>query len=287
MSSSRVVTTRAALIAELDAAGPSAIRAVVPTMGALHQGHAELIRTARKTVGSAGIVIVTVFVNPTQFAAGEDFDNYPRTLDADIEICSEAGADLIFAPAVSTMYPHGETVVTVNPGPRGSVLEGAVRPTHFQGVLTVVNKLFNLTRAQLGFFGEKDYQQLVLIRQMAVDLSMEVEVIAVPTVREGDGLAMSSRNRYLSSAERSLAEIVPTAMNAGALAADAGGSSADVIAEVTKVFDGAGVECDYVVVTDPELGPAPMEGVARLIVAARIGPVRLLDNTSINLGVRS
>jgi pantoate--beta-alanine ligase len=287
MSSPRVVTTRADLIAELDAAGPGTVRAVVPTMGALHQGHAELVRTARKTVGPDGIVIVTVFVNPTQFAAGEDFDKYPRTLDADVDICTQAGADLIFAPSVSQMYPNGETTVTVNPGPLGSVLEGAVRPTHFQGVLTVVNKLFNLTRAQLSFFGEKDYQQLVLIRQMALDLSMEVEVIGVPTVREVDGLAMSSRNRYLSPQERSLAEIVPTAMDAGVRAANAGQAASDVIAEVTQVFSAAGVECDYVVVTDPELGPAPATGPGRLIIAARIGPVRLLDNTFINLGVRS
>jgi pantoate--beta-alanine ligase len=256
-------------------------------MGALHQGHAELIRTARRTVGSSGLVIVTVFVNPTQFAAGEDFDKYPRTLDSDVEICADAGADVIFAPSVVQMYPHGETTITVNPGPLGSVLEGAVRPAHFQGVLTVVNKLFNLTRAQLSFFGEKDYQQLVLIRQMALDLSMEVEVIGVPTVREGDGLAMSSRNRYLSSEERSLAQIVPRAINAGVLAAESAGTSDEVIAGVAEVFASSGVECDYVVVTDPDLGPAPVEGPARLIVAARIGPVRLLDNTSINLGARS
>jgi pantoate--beta-alanine ligase len=182
------------------------------------------------------------------------------------------------------MYPQGETVVTVNPGPLGAILEGAVRPTHFQGVLTVVNKLFNLTRAQVAFFGEKDYQQLVLIRRMAMDLSMEVQVVGVPTVREADGLAMSSRNRFLSAEERFLATIMPNAIDTGVRAADAGGTCTEVIAEVTKAL--STVECDYVVVTDPELGPAPATGPARLIIAARIGPVRLLDNTSIHLGVR-
>ena len=282
MNSPRVVATRAELVAELERA--TGVRAVVPTMGALHDGHAQLIRSARDTVGESGLVIVTVFVNPTQFAAGEDFDRYPRTLDADIEVCARAGADLIFAPSVAEMYPQGETVVTVNPGPLGAILEGAVRPTHFQGVLTVVNKLFNLTRAQVAFFGEKDYQQLVLIRRMAMDLSMEVQVVGVPTVREADGLAMSSRNRFLSVEERFLATIMPNAIDTGVRTADAGGTCTEVIAEVTKAL--STVEYDYVVVTDPELGPAPATGPARLIIAARIGPVRLLDNTSIHLGVR-
>jgi pantoate--beta-alanine ligase len=256
-------------------------------MGALHEGHATLIRAAREHVGASGLVTVTIFVNPTQFSADEDFDRYPRTLQADIDLCAASGADVVFAPAVSEVYPTGATEVTVYPGPLGDVLEGAVRPGHFQGVLTVVNKLFNLTRADVGFFGEKDYQQLVIIRRMVRDLSMSVEVVGVPTVREPDGLAMSSRNRYLDSADRGQAELVPRAISAGSAVAQGGGSSDDVIDEVQRFFAEHLIEVDYVVVTDPELGPAPVTGEGRLVVAVRVGSVRLLDNSPIQLGAHA
>ncbi|MEI6229880.1 MAG: pantoate--beta-alanine ligase [Actinomycetes bacterium] len=279
-----VANTRVALDAVLDSLEAGVVHAVVPTMGALHEGHATLIRAARQHVGAAGLVTVTIFVNPTQFSANEDFDRYPRTLQADIDLCAASGADVVFAPAVSEVYPTGATEVTVHPGPLGDVLEGAVRPGHFQGVLTVVNKLFNLTCADVGFFGEKDYQQLILIRHMVRDLSMSVEVVGVPTVREPDGLAMSSRNRYLDSADRGQAELVPRAISAGSAVAQRGGSSDDVIAEVQRFFDPHLIEVDYVVVTDPELGPAPVAGEGRLVVAVRVGSVRLLDNSPIQLG---
>jgi len=282
----RVVSTRAALTAQLDATDRQSLRAVVPTMGALHDGHATLIEKAREYVGDSGVVTVTIFVNPTQFAANEDFDRYPRSLQADVDVCVRHGADLVFAPEVAQMYPDGATQVTVDPGPLGSVFEGAVRPGHFQGVLTVVNKLFNMTQADVGFFGEKDYQQLVLIRQMARDLSMGVEVIGVPTVREVDGLAMSSRNRYLSGHDRVQADVVPKAMKVGADVADAGGSAGDIVTSVEKVFTASGIDVDYIAVTDPDLGTAPISGEARLIVAVRVGSVRLLDNTSLQLGAR-
>jgi len=282
----RVVSTRAALTAQLDATDRQSLRAVVPTMGALHDGHATLIEKAREYVGDSGVVTVTIFVNPTQFAANEDFDRYPRSLQADVDVCVRHGADLVFAPEVAQMYPDGATQVTVDPGPLGSVFEGAVRPGHFQGVLTVVNKLFNMTQADVGFFGEKDYQQLVLIRQMARDLSMGVEVIGVPTVREVDGLAMSSRNRYLSEHDRVQADVVPKAMKVGADVADAGGSAGDIVTSVEKVFTASGIDVDYIAVTDPDLGAAPISGEARLIVAVRVGSVRLLDNTSLQLGAR-
>jgi pantoate--beta-alanine ligase len=282
----RVVSTRAALTAQLDATDRQSLRAVVPTMGALHDGHATLIEKAREYVGDSGVVTVTIFVNPTQFAANEDFDRYPRSLQADVDVCVRHGADLVFAPEVAQMYPDGATQVTVDPGPLGSVFEGAVRPGHFQGVLTVVNKLFNMTQADVGFFGEKDYQQLVLIRQMARDLSMGVEVIGVPTVREVDGLAMSSRNRYLSGHDRVQADVVPKAMKVGADVADAGGSAGDIVTSVEKVFTASGIDVDYIAVTDPDLGAAPISGEARLIVAVRVGSVRLLDNTSLQLGAR-
>lgn len=280
----RVVQTRSELATVLDSADRQAVRVVVPTMGALHDGHARLVEYAREHVGENGIVIVTVFVNPTQFAANEDFDRYPRSLDADVDLCTRNGADLVFAPDVTQMYPMGETQVSVDPGPVGSLIEGAVRPGHFRGVLTVVNKLFNLTRAQVAFFGEKDYQQLVLIRRMARDLSMEVDVRGVPTVREPDGLAMSSRNRYLDEAERRQAKLIPDAIDIGRSTAQQGGSALDVVADVEKFFDEHNVTFDYVVVTDPDLGQAPSSGEGRLIMAARIGSVRLLDNASISLG---
>ncbi|GGZ12535.1 pantothenate synthetase [Streptomyces inusitatus] len=179
--------------------------AVVMTMGALHQGHAALIRAARERVGDDGLVTVTVFVNPLQFGAGEDLDRYPRTLDADLDTAREAGADIVFAPTAATVYPGGEPQVRITAGPMGGLLEGASRPGHFDGMLTVVAKLLHLTRPDLALFGQKDAQQLALIRRMVHDLDFPVEIVGVETVREDDGLALSSRNRYLSPAERKTA----------------------------------------------------------------------------------
>jgi pantoate--beta-alanine ligase len=186
--------------------------ALVPTMGALHEGHRTLVRAARQRAAS---VLVSVFVNPTQFGPGEDFDRYPRTWDADLAALGEEGADLVFHPQVDDVYPPGSLGVTVAPGPLGEVLEGAVRPGHFAGVLTVVAKLFGLVRPDLAIFGEKDYQQLTLIRAMARELAQGVEVIGVPTVREDDGMALSSRNRYLSAEQRSAAAALSAALRAG------------------------------------------------------------------------
>ncbi|MFF1507404.1 pantoate--beta-alanine ligase [Streptomyces sp. NPDC058326] len=176
--------------------------AVVMTMGALHEGHATLIRTARERVGDKGFVVVTVFVNPLQFGAGEDLDRYPRTLDADLELAFDAGASAVFAPSVDEVYPGGEPQVRITAGPMGERLEGASRPGHFDGMLTVVAKLLHLTAPDLAFFGQKDAQQLALIRRMVRDLNFPVEIVGVDTVRETDGLALSSRNRYLSADER-------------------------------------------------------------------------------------
>ncbi|MFI1888887.1 pantoate--beta-alanine ligase [Streptomyces jumonjinensis] len=179
--------------------------AVVMTMGALHRGHAALIRAARDRVGPQGFVVVTVFVNPLQFGAGEDLDRYPRTLDADLATAEAAGADIVFAPSAGDVYPGGEPRVRIAAGPMGQLLEGASRPGHFDGMLTVVAKLLHLTRPDLAFFGQKDAQQLALIRRMVHDLDFPVEIVGVATVREDDGLALSSRNRYLSPAERETA----------------------------------------------------------------------------------
>ncbi|MDI9886095.1 pantoate--beta-alanine ligase [Streptomyces sp. HNM0645] len=190
--------------AELHALAPAAParRAVVMTMGALHDGHATLVRTARSLVGPAGQVVVTVFVNPLQFGAGEDLDRYPRTLEADLKTAAEAGADAVFAPSADEVYPGGEPQVRITAGPMGELLEGVSRPGHFDGMLTVVAKLLHLTRPDTALYGQKDAQQLALIRRMVRDLNFPVEIVGVPTVREPDGLALSSRNRYLSTEER-------------------------------------------------------------------------------------
>ncbi|MDT0460257.1 pantoate--beta-alanine ligase [Streptomyces sp. DSM 41527] len=187
-------------------------RAVVMTMGALHEGHATLIRAARRRVGPGGQVVVTVFVNPLQFGAGEDLDRYPRTLDADVELAAAAGADAVFAPSVDEVYPGGEPQIRIAAGPMGTLLEGASRPGHFDGVLTVVAKLLHLTAPDLAFYGQKDAQQLAVITRMAADLNFPVEIVGVPTVREEDGLALSSRNRYLSAPERSTALALSAAL---------------------------------------------------------------------------
>ncbi|MHC5703158.1 pantoate--beta-alanine ligase [Streptomyces tirandamycinicus] len=190
--------------AELGALPPAATarRAVVMTMGALHDGHATLIRAARSLVGPEGQVVVTVFVNPLQFGAGEDLDRYPRTLEADLKTAAEAGADAVFAPSADEVYPDGGPQVRITAGPMGELLEGASRPGHFDGMLTVVAKLLHLTRPDVALYGQKDAQQLALIRRMVRDLDFPVQIVGVPTVREPDGLALSSRNRYLSPEER-------------------------------------------------------------------------------------
>ncbi|MCZ4498630.1 MAG: Pantothenate synthetase [Marmoricola sp.] len=260
----------------------------VPTMGALHEGHVELVHRARSEVGPDGAVVVSVFVNPTQFAPGEDLDRYPRTLEADLLACAEAGADVVFTPSVEEMYPGGValagTGATVDPGPLGSVLEGASRPTHFSGVLTVVAKLVGLVRPDVAIFGQKDYQQLALIRRMAADLCLGVEVIGLDTVREPDGLALSSRNRYLDGRQRTEALALSRALVAGQAAA-AGGAAAALVAAQLVLDAAPGVELDYLALTGADLGDPPAYGEARLLVAARVGSTRLIDNVALDLGV--
>jgi pantoate--beta-alanine ligase len=251
--------------------------AVVMTMGALHEGHRALLRAARE---QADHLIATVFVNPLQFGPNEDFDRYPRTLDADLAVCAEAGADLVFAPDRAEMYPSGEPMVRVNPGPLGERLEGASRPGFFHGVLTVVLKLLQLTRPDLAFFGEKDYQQLTLVRRMALDLDVPVRIVGVPTVREPDGLALSSRNRYLAPAERQAALTLSAALRAGAEAAAQG---LDAEAAARAAFNSATAKLDYLVLTDPDLGPAPAKGPGRMLVAAWVGSTRLIDNIAVEV----
>ena len=273
-----IVATNRAELAEARAKMSGTV-AVVMTMGALHDGHEALIRTARER---ADEVLVTIFVNPLQFGPNEDFDRYPRSLDADLAICGRNGVDVVFAPGPGDMYPHGEPAVRVNPGPVGEILEGASRPGFFHGVLTVVLKLLQLTRPHLAFFGEKDYQQLTLVRAMTRDLDVPVEIVGVPTVREADGLARSSRNRYLDPAQRQAALALSAALSAGVAAARGGADGPALLAAAVGAL-GDRVELDYLALTDPDLGPAPGHGPARLLIAARVGSTRLIDNTALEI----
>jgi pantoate--beta-alanine ligase len=208
-------------------------------MGALHDGHRALLGRARELAGPGGTVAVSIFVNPLQFGPGEDLDKYPRTLDEDLATCEAEGVDLVFAPSVSEMYPQ-EQLVRVDPGPTGAILEGEFRPGFFHGVLTVVLKLFSLVRPDTVVFGQKDAQQLVLVRRMVGDFALGIEVEAVPTVRADDGLALSSRNKYLSPAERAVAPVLHRALAAGAAAASGGPSA--VLAAAQAVLDAPVVE---------------------------------------------
>ncbi|MES4909480.1 MULTISPECIES: pantoate--beta-alanine ligase [unclassified Streptomyces] len=278
--------------------------AVVMTMGALHEGHASLIRAARARVGAKGVVTVTVFVNPLQFGVGEDLDRYPRTLDADLEVAAAAGADIVFAPPVEEVYRGGEPWVRMAAGPMGERYEGASRPGHFDGVLTVVAKLLHLTRPDIAFFGEKDAQQLAVIRRMVLDLDFPVEIVGVPTVREDDGLALSSRNRYLSPQERGTALALSRALFAGRDAGrdtgrDAGRDAAAehsgpqaVRSAARAVLDEAAslrppLALDYLALVDPSdftEVPDDHTGEAVLAVAAKVGTTRLIDNVRLWFG---
>lgn len=254
--------------------------ALVPTMGALHEGHRELIRHARRAPG-ATVTVVSVFVNPLQFGAGEDLERYPRPLEADLATCREEGVELVLVPDVADMYPAGADT-TVAPGRLGGQLEGAVRPGHFAGVLTVVAKLFHIVAPDLAFFGEKDYQQLILIKKMARDLDFPVAVVGVPTVRAPDGLAVSSRNIHLTDGERARAATLSRALVAGA------GVSAhgpDVVLEAARaVLAGEpALQVEYLELRGVDLAPDPRTGPARLLVAARLGATRLIDNVAVQL----
>ncbi len=253
---------------------------LVPTMGALHAGHRALIRAARATPGAC--TVVSIFVNPLQFGPQEDLDCYPRSFDADLAMCREEGVELVFAPGVDAMYPAGSDT-TVVPGPLGAELEGASRPRLFTGVLTVVAKLFGIVAPDRSFFGEKDYQQLVLVQQMAQDLRLGVQVVGVPTVREPDGLALSTRNAYLDAEARAAAVALSAALTAGLQAAVHGPDV--VLAAASEVLAAQpAVAVDYLALRDPRLGPAPRQGVARLLLAARVGTTRLIDNVGLHLG---
>lgn len=282
-----VVTTRAGLAAARGQLPAPVV--LVPTMGALHEGHRALLRRAREIAGPGGSVVVSVFVNPLQFGPGEDFERYPRRLETDAAICAQEGADLVFAPDRGQMYSD-EVMITVGPGPVGELLEGASRPGFFTGVLTVVTKLFGLVRPDVAVFGRKDAQQLALVTRMSADLELGVRIEAVPIVRDPDGLAVSSRNAYLSPAERPTALALSRALSAGSGAAAQG--PAAVRAAAGGVLTNAATAdpplvLDYLAlvhpatfteITDDHAGPA------LLLVAARVGSTRLIDNAQVVTG---
>jgi pantoate--beta-alanine ligase len=262
---------------------------LVPTMGALHDGHRSVLRVARELAGPVGSVLVSIFVNPLQFGPAEDFDRYPRPVDHDLAVCAQERVTAVLQPDTTQMY-QSRPLVTVNPGPVGRVLEGRSRPGFFDGVLTVVLKLFHLTEPDAAVFGAKDAQQLALIRQMVTDLDLLVDIVAAPLHRDSDGLATSSRNAYLSAADRAVALALPRALVAAGAAAGRGAGPA--VAAARGVLDEAGasnppLRLDYLVLVDPssfaEVG-SDHRGAALLLVAAKVGTTRLIDNACLQVG---
>ena len=257
--------------------------AFVPTMGALHEGHRELLRRDKRIPNT--VVVASIFVNPLQFNDSADLERYPRPLETDLDACRDEGVNIVFTPSDVDLYPPGAQT-TVQPGQLGSELEGASRPGHFAGVLTVVAKLFNIVRPDYALFGEKDYQQLTLIKQMVADLNMEVSVVGIPTVREYDGLALSSRNAHLDAEARQAAVALSAALTAGAHVSARGADA--VLAAAREVLDSAtGVAVDYLELRGTDLGQAPASGDARLLIAATVGGTRLIDNVPVLLGTES
>ncbi|MEM9034617.1 MAG: pantoate--beta-alanine ligase [Actinomycetota bacterium] len=256
----------------------------VPTMGYLHDGHLSLVEAARSTTD---VVVVSIFVNPLQFAANEDLGAYPRDLDADVARCEAAGVDLVFAPSVDEMYPVGEVATTVTVGGVSEVLEGASRPTHFAGVATVVAKLFSIVGTCSAFFGEKDFQQLAVVRRMAADLSLAVDVVGCPIVREPDGLAMSSRNVYLDPDERAVAPVLQRALQAGRALIESGERDPAVVeAAMRELVEAEPLpELDYLVAVDAATlrRPEVLSGEVRLLGAMRLGRPRLIDNVGVTI----
>jgi pantoate--beta-alanine ligase len=253
---------------------------LVPTMGALHEGHLSLVRLARER---SDFVVVSIFVNPIQFSPSEDFARYPRDLERDCQLCEQAGADLVFAPVAEELYPKGYSTYLVEEF-IGRPLEGVSRPTHFRGVLTVVAKLFNIVRPDIAVFGQKDAQQVAVIKKMANDLHFMVDVVTAPTVREPDGLAMSSRNRYLSANQRADALVIAQALKCAKDMADSGVRSADrLIAEVTHLLGTRRrLRVIYVSIVDRSTMEAVREvlpGKALLAIAVWVDEIRLIDNT--------
>lgn len=282
----RSIAEARAALGDWRAAHPAARLALVPTMGALHAGHVSLVDAARAR-GRADAVITTIFVNPLQFGPDEDFDRYPRTFDVDIAALAEAGVEFVFAPAVDDMYPSGASQTRVVGGEAASVLDGAHRPGHFDGVLTVVTKLFNIVRPDVAVFGQKDAQQLFVIRRMVADLDVPVEIVGAPILRDADGLALSSRNAYLSPDDRRAGLALSRGLAAAARAAEGGADARGVVEAARRVIEGEpALRVDYVEAVDAATFGAPeprRAGDVIVLVAARAGSTRLIDNRTLTL----
>jgi pantoate--beta-alanine ligase len=275
----KIIETTAA--AQMSSRDTSARRVLVPTMGALHRGHLELIRCARDHAGADGEVAVSIFVNPLQFEPGSDLEKYPRPKACDEEICREAGVDLLFRPAANEMYLADRSVF-VDETALSRTLEGASRPGHFRGVCTVVTKLFNLLAPDAAVFGEKDYQQLAIVRRMVRDLNLRIEIIGVPTVREADGLALSSRNQYLNANERADATVLSRALQDAKTRVTSGQTSVDKLISLANetIASAKSARIDYVSIVDGKT-LEPLEVVrlnARMLMAVFVGKTRLIDN---------
>lgn len=285
MTRPQVVATVRAMRGLVQAAQRNGRRVgVVPTMGALHDGHLSLVTASR---AASDVTVATIFVNPTQFGPNEDFSRYPRTLEADLAKLAAAGADYAFVPELSEMYPAGATTM-VEPGSVAGPLEGEFRPGHFRGVSTIVLKLFQAVPADAAFFGQKDYQQQLVIRHMVADLLLPIEIVVCPIVREADGLAMSSRNVYLSPDERRTALSISRAIEAAKLLASQGQADASAIAEqmLSTLHDGGISNIDYATVVDADT-LLPIEKVAHravALIACRVGTTRLIDNAVVVAG---
>ena len=279
----QILRTIADARAALEPARAAGALALVPTMGALHDGHLSLVEIAKER---AETVVVSIFVNPMQFAPGEDFERYPRTFDEDVAKLEAAGVDYVFVPAVDEMYPRGLKQTRVVGGPAAAILEGQHRLSHFDGVLTVVAKLFNITRPHLAIFGEKDAQQLHLIRRMSIDLDMGIEVIGAPIIREPDGLARSSRNIYLGPEERQAALALSRALRAVSDNGDLGLNQMLALGQ-GAIMDEPLVKLDYLSIVDPDtfqLVNEAYRGPALALIAARVGTTRLIDNMATFIG---
>ena len=267
--------------------------AVVMTMGALHDGHVALIRTARAHLdthyGGEGTVVVTIFVNPTQFNNGADYEQYPQSFESDLQTCEQHGVDLVFSPSVNQMYPEGiENASLLNPSEAADVLDGPLRPGHFNGVVTVVSRLFDLVQPTVALFGEKDYQQLVIIQDLVRTQHRNIEIVPVPTVRESDAVAFSSRNKRLTLTGRALAKHIPATFALVKHAISEGKSLADALdAGVQYIGNQPGIDLEYLEIRSQKLEPVTSPGIARIFIAAKILGVRLIDNDTIEIGVEN
>ena len=260
---------------------------LVPTMGALHDGHAALITAGKEFVGKDGCVVVSDFVNPKQFGLNEDFEKYPRNIEQDLKVARSAGAHILWAPSVEDVYP-GQWPMDIETDPRFEILEGKSRSGHFAAVLEVVTRLFNIVQPNIAVFGEKDFQQLVFISEMAKKREPQIGILAVPTKRDFDGLALSSRNVYLSSDQRNVAHLIPDALKQGVLLASKGVNPQEIKESVKEVISKSNlIEIEYVEILSNELNELISGVVGRILIAAKLGNTRLIDNMPILLKGKS